>query len=237
MVHPDFDEQLFPPFEGFPKEGIDFLKKLKRHNNREWFNAHKSGYEDFVKFPMQSLIASLQPHFAGFAPNFELNPKRSMFRIYRDTRFSKDKTPYKTHIAAHFELRNKPKLFDGAGYYLHIAPGEVYIGGGIYMPSSDQVKIIRKYIVEHEKEFSAVIAAPVFKKMFGALSGSKLTRPPKGFPADHPLMESIKLKQFFAGVELKETLCYKKNFISTVSATCKALTPLIDFLNNALGRK
>ena len=123
----DLDEEVFPPFEGFPKEGITFFKKLKRNNNREWFAAHKEEFETLVKFPMQCLIAELRPHFADFASQFDVSPKRSIFRIYRDTRFSKDKTPYKLHVAAHFVLKGKPKGFEGSGYYLHIAPEEVFL--------------------------------------------------------------------------------------------------------------
>ena len=90
------DMEFYPPFDGFPREGIEFMKRLKRNNNRPWFEKHKEDYESFVKLPMQSLIAALHPHFERFAPEFDINPRRSMFRIYRDVRFSKDKTPYKT---------------------------------------------------------------------------------------------------------------------------------------------
>lgn len=233
-MQPEFDELIFPPFEGFPKEGIAFLKKLKRNNNREWFAAHKEEFEDTVKFPMQCLIASLEPLFAGFAPEFDVNPKKSLFRIYRDTRFSRDKTPYKTHIAAHFELRRKPRIMDGAGFYLHIEPGEVFLGGGIYMPDNDQLKKIRRAVSEYPSEFLAVIASPKFKKHFGTIQGSKLSRPPKGFSADDPMIEYLKLKQFFAGVEWKEETCYKKDFAGRVAAVSKEITPFINFLNEAM---
>ncbi len=231
----ELDEQMFPPFEGFPKESVGFLKKLKKNNSRHWFNAHKEDYEQFVKFPMQSFIASMQPLFADFAPQFDVHPKRSMFRIYRDTRFSKDKTPYKTHMAAHFVLRGKPKGFEGSGYYLHIAPGEVFLGGGIYMPDNDQLKKIRKTIAEQSKEFLAIMNKPSFKKMFGTINGQKLSRPPKGFEPDHPMIEWLKMKQFFTGIEMKEEVCYKKNFAVTIATHCKELAPLVNFLNAAMG--
>jgi uncharacterized protein (TIGR02453 family) len=133
----DFDR--YPPFEGFPKECVGFLKQLKRNNNREWFEKHKEEYERNVKAPMLSFIAALQPHFARFAPEFDLNPKRSIFRIYRDVRFSSDKTPYKTHVAAHFVLRGMPKGFIGSGYYIQFEPGEFFVGGGIYLPDGNQL--------------------------------------------------------------------------------------------------
>lgn len=234
-MQPDFDEHLFPPFDGFPKESILFLKKLKKNNNRDWFNAHKDEYEQFVKLPMQSFIASLQPHFADFAPQFDVHPKRSMFRIYRDTRFSKDKTPYKTHMAAHFVLRGKPKGFEGSGYYLHIEPGEVFVGGGIYLPDNDQLKKIRKALVDHSKEFLSIINKPSFKKIFPPLSGEKLSRPPKGFDPAHPMIEWLKMKQFFTGIELKEDLCYKKDFPVKIAGYCKEMAPLVNFMNKAMG--
>ncbi|MFA6541674.1 MAG: DUF2461 domain-containing protein [Bacteroidota bacterium] len=233
-MQPEFDELIFPPFEGFPKEGIAFLKKLKRNNDREWFAAHKEEFEETVKFPMQCLIATLEPLFAGFAPEFDVNPKKSLFRIYRDTRFSRDKTPYKTHIAAHFELRRKPRIMDGAGFYLHIEPGEVFLGGGIYMPDNDQLKKIRRAVSGHSKEFLAVIASPKFKKHFGTIQGSKLSRPPKGFSVDDPMIEYLKLKQFFAGVEWKEETCYKKDFAGRIASVSKEITPFINFLNEAM---
>ncbi len=231
----ELDEQQFPPFEGFPKESVGFLKKLKKNNNRDWFNAHKNDYEENIKFPMQCFIASMQPHFADFAPQFDVSPKRSMFRIYRDTRFSKDKTPYKTHMAAHFVLRGKPKGFEGSGYYLHIAPGEVFIGGGIYMPDNDQLKQIRSAIAAHPKEFLAVINKPSFKRMFSGISGAKLSRPPKGYLPDHPMIEWLKMKQFFTGVDLKEDICYRKDFPKVIAKHCQELAPLVDFMNKAMG--
>lgn len=231
----EFDEAHFPPFEGFPKESVGFLKKLKRNNNRDWFNVHKDEYEQFIKFPMQSFIASMQPLFADFAPEFDVHPKRSMFRIYRDTRFSKDKTPYKTHMAAHFVLRGKPKGFEGSGYYLHIAPGEVFIGGGIYLPDNDQLKKIRKSLVEHSKGFLTIVNKPSFKKMFPAISGQKLSRPPKGFDPNHPMIEWLKMKQFFTGIEMKEEMCYKKDFAVKIAHYCKELAPLVNFMNRAMG--
>ncbi len=231
----ELDEQQFPPFEGFPKESVGFLKKLKRNNNRDWFNAHKDEYEQFIKFPMQTFIASMQPLFGDFAPEFDVHPKRSMFRIYRDTRFSKDKTPYKTHMAAHFVLRGKPKGFEGSGYYLHIAPGEVFIGGGIYLPDNDQLKKIRKSIVDRSKEFLGIVNKPSFKKMFPAISGQKLSRPPKGFDPNHPMIEWLKLKQFFTGIEMNEEICYKKDFTVKIVRYCKELAPLVNFMNRAMG--
>jgi uncharacterized protein (TIGR02453 family) len=228
------DLEMYPPFEGFPKEGLQFLKKLKRNNNRTWFEGHKHEYEDFLKLPMQSFIFSLQPYFQSFAPEFDLSPKRSIFRIYRDIRFSNDKTPYKTHIAAHFVLRGKEKGFVGSGYYFHIEPGEVFIGGGIYMPESDQLKGIRKAIVLHPEEFLSILNDRKFKKQFGELEGNRLQRIPKGYDETHPMAEWLKLKQFFVGKSLAESSCYKASLVETIAAVCKDAAPLVKFLNRAV---
>ena len=229
---PNLDVDLYPPFAGFPTEGITFLKKLKKNNNREWFNAHKSDYEDFVKFPMQSLITSMREPFSEFAPEIDADPKRSMFRIYRDTRFSKNKTPYKTHVAAVFHPRGHWQ--GSAGYYVHVEPGNIYVGGGIYMPDGNQLKLIRNAIATQSKEFSAIVGSGTFKKKFGLLEGSKLQRAPLGFPADHPMVEWLKYKSFFTGVEWKEKECYSANFIDKIAGIYSDLLPLIRFLNEAL---
>lgn len=231
---PMFDVEMYPPFEGFPRQGIQFFKKLKRNNNRSWFEKHKDDYEDFAKAPMQSFIFALQPYFATFAPEFELSPKRSIFRIYRDVRFSKDKTPYKTHIAAHFVLRGKEKGFLGSDYYFHIEPGDVFIGGGIYMPDSDQLKKIRRAIAQRPEEFLSIIQNREFKRKFGLLKGDKLQRIPKGFDENHPMAEWLKLKQFFVGVDLPESSCYKASLVDTIAGVCKIAAPLVQFLNRAV---
>jgi len=231
---PMMDFDLFPPFEGFPKEGIKFFKRLKQNNKREWFEKHKEEFKSYVKLPMQSFIAALQTHFVRFAPEFDLNPNRSIFRIYRDVRFSPDKTPYKTHIAAHFVLRGKPKGFIGSGYYIEIAPGELYVGGGIYIPDGDQLKKIRKAIAERGKEFLSIVENRKFKKRFAPFEWKKLQRIPKGYEENHPMADWLKYKQFFVGVSQPESKCYETSFVKETASICEELTPLVRFLNKAL---
>lgn len=234
MKTPLMDIEMYPPFKGFPKEGIEYLRRLKRNNNRPWFEKHKDEYEADVKFPMQCFIASLHPYFESFAPEFDVNPKRSLFRIYRDIRFSKDKTPYKTHVAAHFVLRGKPKGIEGSGYYLQIEPGEIFIGGGIYIPDGDQMKKIRRAISDRQKEFLNIVRNRDFTKRFGAVDGEKLRRVPQGFDQDHPLGEWLKLKQFFVGVEWKEEKCLRALFVKEVAQVFETASPLVGFLNDAM---
>jgi uncharacterized protein (TIGR02453 family) len=229
------DLDVYPPFDGFPRAGIDLMKRLKRNNNRPWFEKHKEEYEAVVKLPMQSLIAALQPHFEVFAPEFDIHPKKSLFRIYRDVRFSKDKTPYKTHVAAHFVLRGKPKGVEGSGYYLHIEPGEVFLGGGIYMPDSDQLKKIRRAIAGQPDRFLSILEQKQFKKVFKRLQGETLQRVPQGYEADHPMAEWLKYKQFFVWVEWSETKSARQKFVTDVVEVFEAATPLVRFLNEAMG--
>ncbi len=229
-----FDLEVYPPFVGFPAEGIEFLKKLKKNNNRDWFSRHKSEYEDFVKLPMQSMIAALKGPMEKVAPEFDVNPKRSMFRIYRDTRFSNDKTPYKTHVAAVFHLRGHWE--ESAGYYVHIEPGGIYAGGGIYMPDGDQLKKIRRAISDRAEEFSSVVESRKFKRLFGELEGSKLQRAPLGYPPDHPMIEWLKYKSFYTGVEWEERAASSPKFTGRLAGLYADLLPLIRFLNSALGR-
>ena len=231
---PSFDLDFYPPFEGFPREGVSFLRRLKRNNRRDWFQRHRDEYEQYVRGPMQSLIAALQPRFRLFAPEFDINPKRSMFRIYRDVRFSNDKSPYKTHVAAHFVLRGKPKGVEGSGYYLHIEPGEIFVGGGIYMPDGDQLKRIRKRIAAQSDDFLSIVEERAFKRTFGEVEGDRLQRVPLGYPADHPMGEWLKLKQFFIGLSWREKKCYSRSFVDTVARAFEQATPFVRFLNAAM---
>jgi|ERR1041384_1186393 uncharacterized protein (TIGR02453 family) len=228
------DAEMYPPFAGFPREGIKFLKQLKKNNNREWFTRHKPEYEEFVKLPMQSLIASLREPMADVAPEFDVHPKRSLFRIYRDIRFSNNKAPYKTHVAAVFHLRGNWQ--GSAGYYLHIEPGQVFLGGGMYMPDSNQLKNIRGAISDHQSKFRSIVEDKSFKKKFGGLEGEKLKRNPLGYSADHPMIEWLKYKQFFSGVEWEEKSCYSPRMVGSVVDVYKGLLPLIRFLNEAMGK-
>jgi len=228
----DFDR--YPPFEGFPKECVGFLKQLKRNNNREWFEKHKEEYERNVKAPMLSFIAALQPHFARFAPEFDLNPKRSIFRIYRDVRFSSDKTPYKTHVAAHFVLRGMPKGFIGSGYYIQFEPGEFFVGGGIYLPDGNQLKNIRKAIAARGDEFLSIIENSRFKKRFAPFDWSKLQRVPKGYDETNPMADWLKYKQFFVGVSLPEAKCHSESLLDETARICEEVSPLVRFLNKSL---
>ena len=230
-------EILFPPFNGFPREGIDFLKKLKKNNNRSWFQSHKSVYDKNVKFPMQCLIASLSERMGDLVPEIEFNPKKSIFRIYRDVRFSKNKAPYKTNIAASFKFRAKTDSpTETPGLYVGIEPGEIFIGGGLYMPTGDQIKAIRKAMVDDPDAYLAVIENRRFKKEFGGVQGEKLAKAPLGFPKDHPMIEHLRHKQFYVGkVYEDESPCLKPKFLSLAEQVFTDTMPLVRWLAGVVG--
>ena len=235
MKRPALEEVFFPPFEGFPEEGLSFLRRLKRNNNRPWFQLHKSEYEETVKFPMQCLIAGLAARMSGEAPEFVFDPKRSLFRIYRDVRFSRNKAPYKTNVAAAFGARGKQAgKEDSPGFYLGIEPGEVLIGGGIYMPWGEQLKRIRHSIADRPSEFLDVVRAPRFRKIFGEIIGDKLTKAPLGFPKEHPMIGYLRYKQFFVGIEVDEKKCHSPRFQETVAGVFADALPFLRWLVGSL---
>src|SRR2546428_6805704 len=162
-------------FSAIPKKGLQFLRSLKRNNNREWFQEHKGIYQQYLQEPMADLIASLAEDFRELAPEMVASPKASAYRIYRDTRFSKDKSPYKTHVAAVFPRSGLGK-HEGAGFYLHIGPAELLIGGGLYMPFPEDLSAVRWHIAENPETFLAIVGGGKFRKMFGYLGGGRLNR-------------------------------------------------------------
>jgi len=150
-------------FEGFPPEALKFLRQLKRNNNRDWFLAHKDVYEQKVKAPMTDLVMELGYQLQQTAPELNVNPKQAIYRIYRDIRFSNDKTPYKTHVAAIFVPKGIPK-HSGACLYFHIEPAEIMIAGGAYMPDSAGLKALRQHIAAKWEELAAITNQRNFKK-------------------------------------------------------------------------
>jgi uncharacterized protein (TIGR02453 family) len=230
---PPMDDIVFPPFEGFPPEGMKFLKQLKKNNNRAWFLKHRAVYEESVRFPMQCLIATLREQMAGVAPEIEFHPRRSIFRINRDVRFSKDKAPYKTNIAASFKLRGDKSPTENPGLYLGIEPGEIFIGGGLYMPTGDQVKAIRQSMSDAPEEFLRVVGGRRFKKEFGGIQGEQLSRAPLGYPPDHPMITHLRHKQFYVGKVLDEEACFSPKFVKQVVTVFTDTLPLVRWLVSA----
>jgi uncharacterized protein (TIGR02453 family) len=220
-------------FPGFPPEALRFLSQLRRNNNREWFLAHKNIYEQKVKGPMVELVQALGGAIQAFAPEMVVDPKRAIYRIHRDTRFSPDKTPYKTHIAALFTPRGIPK-HAGAALYLHIAPEEVLIGGGVYMPGTEELRAIRRHIADHSEELRRILKRRDFKKWFGGLEGDQLVRAPKDFPPDHPAVDLLRYKQFLVSVVEPGKFAESPKLFSRVLVLFASMAPFVRFLNAPL---
>ena len=217
----------------FTTRTLQFLRALKRNNDREWFRARKARYEADVRQPMIELLARLERDFRSFAPEFVAEPKVSLYRIYRDTRFSADKTPLKTHVSAHFPMRGLPKG-EGGGLYVEIAPAWVWMGGGLYMPSNPQLHAIRSRIAETHPRLHRLVTAPAFRKTMGSLDGERLSRVPRGFEKDHPAAHYLQFKQFLAGREFDAEFATSSAFYRELLVTFRAVAPLVRFLNAAL---
>jgi uncharacterized protein (TIGR02453 family) len=224
-----------PGFAGFPPEGMTFLRGLKKHNTREWFQPRKETYEEKVKGPMLELVTALMQRLADFAPDYVADPNKAIYRIYRDTRFSKDKTPYKTHIAAIFKHRDLEK-HSGAGFYFSVAPEEIEVGGGVYMPMPEHLLAIRNYLAENHEEFRRIAAARDVRRLFGEVTGDSLSRVPKGFAADHPAADLLQMKQFLLFRTLEGSLATTPKLFREMLSRFQVMSPFLEFLNRPLSR-
>jgi uncharacterized protein (TIGR02453 family) len=222
-------------FSAFPREGLQFLRSLKRNNNREWFQKHRGNYEQYVKQPIADLIQAMHDEFEKFAPEMVATPKASAYRIHRDIRFSKNKSPYKTHVAAVFPCNGLGK-HEGAGFYVHIATDELLIGGGMYMPSPEDLNAVRNHILENPVRFLNVVESPAFRRKFGKMAGEQLARIPRGFPADHQVAHYLKYKQFLASRNFPPERATTARFYQTLLETFEAMLPLVRFLNEPILR-
>jgi uncharacterized protein (TIGR02453 family) len=220
----------------FTPKTVSFLRSLKRNNDREWFKARRDQYDRHVHAPMVALVEQLAIDMKSFAPELIAAPKQSLFRIYRDTRFSHDKRPLKTHAAAVFRTRELPRP-QGAGLYVEIAPQWVWIGGGMWRPEPPELVRIREHISETWPELKRMTGSARFRKRLSELSGEALTRVPRGYRADHPAAEFLKLRQFHAGAEFPAAFAYSPRFYPTLVDTFKTLMPLVRFLNEPLVQK
>ena len=218
---------------GFTPRTIAFLCALERHNRREWFHARKDRYEADVRAPMVALVERLAADLETFAPDLVANPRTSIYRPYRDTRFAADKAPLKTNVAAVFPHRLLPK-HEGAGFYLEVAPRHVWYGGGMYMPSTSQLHQVREHIATHHRRLARIVGTLAFRRTFGALEGTRLQRAPRGFPSDHPALEFLKYRQFLAACERPAEFATTPGFYRTLLAAWKTLAPLVHFLNEPL---
>jgi uncharacterized protein (TIGR02453 family) len=217
----------------FTSKTISFLRALKRNNDREWFRARRDRYETHVRAPMIEVIERLAGDFRTFAPELIASPKHSLFRVYRDTRFSSNKKPLKTNASAVFRTRHLPKP-QGAGLYFEIAPQWVWIGGGMWRPEPRELVRIRSHIAETWPELRRVVTSAGFRRRVGELSGETLRRVPRGYAADHPAAAFLKFRQYYAGAEFPAAFAHSRRFYPALVATFRTLMPLVRFLNEPL---
>jgi len=215
---------------------IQFLKELTKNNNREWFSENKQFYVE-AKEAFENVVAELISIIGAYDKEItELQPKDCIFRIYRDVRFSKDKTPYKTHFDAFIAKRGGRKSVY-AGYYIHVKHGASLFGGGVYAPIPEILKNLREEIYNFPEEFKAIINAPEFKEYFGSLYLEKLKYAPKGFPADFPDIELLKYKSYVVTHPLTNRELASKNITGELKGMIRTLYPFNAFLNRAIDFK
>ena len=227
----------------FTKRALSFFRGLARHNEKPWFEAHRNDYESEVRQPMRELIEDLDTRFAGFAPEIGGDPKRSMFRINRDIRFSKDKSPYKTHAACWFHHLNAARSVGAdadagsAGYYFHLEPGgRSMIGAGIWMPPRPQLNKLRDAISRDAKGFDRM-ARSIPRKFGGLDDEAMLKRMPRGYAEDHPAAKWLRFQSFTSGRTLTDAQVTSPSLASFLAREYEALLPLVHWLNGALGFK
>jgi uncharacterized protein (TIGR02453 family) len=217
-------------FSGFPPEAMQFFRGLARNNNRDWFLPRKNIFEEKVKQPMRELVEVVNAGLQRYAPDHVNEPDKAIYRFYRDTRFSKDKTPYKDHIAATFPRRGMAR-HEGAGYYFAVSHKEVAIGGGVYMPMPETLRAIRERIATHPGEFRRLINGAAAKKLYGEMQGEQLSRVPKGFPCDHPAADLLRYKQFLFYVTLPPGAAADRGIAETIAKHFRAIASFVGFLN------
>ena len=218
-------------FPGFPPEALKFLRGLERNNRREWFQPRKEIFETKLKAPMMELVEAINAELPGFAPEHINDPQKAVYRIYRDTRFSPDKTPYKTHIAAIFPRRGIGK-HSSAGFYVHLSPKSVGIAGGAYMPGPEELLAIRTWMAENHAAFRKAARGP--EKLMGKLHGDSLTRAPKGFDPAHPAADLIRMKSWLYWIELEAGLAESPKLFTEVMKRFRAVAPVVEMLNAPL---
>lgn len=210
----------------FSEDLFKFLAELKENNEKAWFESQKKRYETVVKGPFMRFIEAFEPRLEGISAHFVAD-KRSFFRIYRDVRFSHDKSPYKTHAAAQFRHEDARNIH-APGFYLHLEPGMVFAGAGLYHPEPVAAALVRKAIDARPKQWTSAVEGL-------ALGGDQLKRPPQGFGADHPLIEDLKRKDYIASTTFTQKQACGKDFVDRFSSYCEKVSPFMELLTKALG--
>lgn len=220
----------------FNDASFKFLRGLARHNSREWFAAHKADYETHVRAPFQYLLTDLQPILAGVSEHYRAEPKPvggSLFRIQRDTRFANDKTPYKPWQGARL-FHARGRQVEAPSFYLHLQPGNCFVGAGLWHPESTTQRTVRQFIFDNPGSWKAAAHAPAFRRRFDLGDDETLVRPPRGFPAEFEFIEDLKLKNFVAMRAIDDDVMVGSRLRQTIAADLAALAPFVDYLCAAL---
>ncbi len=215
---------------------FEFLAELADNNSRDWFHANRERYERDVREPMIGFIIDFAQRLETISPHVVADPRRSggsMFRINRDIRFSRDKSPYKTNVGAHFR-HEVGREVHGPGLYLHLQPGQVFAAAGIWRPSSGTLRKIRAAIAANPGRWQAIVGDDAFRSMY-SLESDSLERAPRGFDPDHPLIETLKLKSFAASTAFDQCAACSPDFIDVYAHACRVAAPLAEFLTRAVG--
>jgi uncharacterized protein (TIGR02453 family) len=219
------------PHAYFSPATFKFLRALQRHNNRNWFKAHQDDYETHVRGPYLQLIADLQTPVAKLSGHYRADPRKvggSLFRIQRDTRFSGDKAPYKTWAGARI-FHERRREIAAPSFYLHIAPGDCFVGAGLWHPENHTLRNIRSFIIDNPTSWKRAAHGRAFRERY-EFRGESLSRAPQGFPTDHPLLEDLKRKSFAAGVGFDDALACSPKLFPFVVEHFRQLAPLVDYL-------
>ncbi len=226
----------------FTAASLRFLRDLARNNKKPWFEAHRDDYETHIRVPMRALIEEVDVRFARFAPELTGDPKRSMFRIYRDIRFSKDKSPYKTHAACWFRHNAADARVGGdaeagsAGLYFHLQPRKSFVGAGIWMPPRPSLDKIRDAIADDPTAFGRIIESAAARRRFGGLDDeAMLKRMPRGFSEDHPAARWLRYQSFTIGRQLSDREVLSSRLADGLEKDFRLMLPLVRWLNGALG--
>lgn len=221
----------------FTKELFKFMRELKANNNREWFNENKPRYEEHVKAPFLSFIGDFAGPLEKISKHMRADPRPvggSLFRIYRDVRFSKNKDPYKTAAGGHFRHELAKDAY-APGYYLHLEPDNVFIGLGIWHPDSKTLRKIRDHIVDKPDEWRKIVNAKCYKDGSLKISGDSLKRAPQGFDPEHPLIDDLKRKDFTAFTPVSEADVMREDFMDRFAEVCKKGAPFMRFICDGIG--
>jgi uncharacterized protein (TIGR02453 family) len=220
-------------FPGYPAKGITWLRQIRTHNERDWFLAHKDVFETAVKAPTEALVVALNQRLEKFAPVYVADPKKALTRIYRDVRFSKDKSPYNTYLGARFSHQGRPKEAC-AGFWLQISARGLELIGGSYLAGAPQLARLRERLATEHAAFERLCKRKALRTAMGELQGEQLKRVPRGFPPEHPAADLLRHKQLYFLAQLPVSVARSPTVVSEVARRFKLMTPFVTWLDETL---